>query len=634
MLSQITPVLLTYNEEENIGRTLRQLSWAKDIVVVDSGSTDKTLGIIKEFHHVRVFSRPFDTHANQWRFAIEQTKIATDWILRLDADYQVSELLRDELKQLDPNAPINGYRIGFDYAIFSRKLISSLYPANTVLFRRDCVSVWDKGHTEAWSVKEPIGILGSHIIHDDWKSTGRWLINQARYMEREVDRLRSDEKGFLRWLRLRPPLAPIGVLLYCLFGKGLILNGRAGIYYALQRMTAESALALQLLDRELRERGKTEDVGLNRNAINQVSTAGEKPPQLLKAVRNAWIQILGRSSFDRNISFEQAGGNFLAMQQFAFCLEQNLNFRLPLELFDPGLRAGDFVHALEQRPAPSPIDSRPIVFLFPGIYGFDSHLAQFGAGCNDALRIIGVSYPDWREMIQRDLTFDNIVEQVLSHIVEQAPTGSLLFVGHSWGGLVAYAATRALANRGRPVGFLGMLDTYATFDFVPRPFPTFGERARWARIVRDTFFGEWRGMLRRIFPVTLFAKPSTKRLLRSLSSIRKFCLPILASYHFEQLLNYSLRAEITRRWSKTLPEAPLTAPCVVFRAEAYSQDIPNDLGWGRYCTGVEVFQMTGGHLTMFEEPNRTALCRKFIDAVQLADNSTTGMDTLGQTNKR
>ncbi len=67
MLDHITPVLLTFNEEVNIGRTLSHLTWAKDIVVVDSGSTDKTLAIVASCSQARLFSRPFDTHGNQWR---------------------------------------------------------------------------------------------------------------------------------------------------------------------------------------------------------------------------------------------------------------------------------------------------------------------------------------------------------------------------------------------------------------------------------------------------------------------------------------------------------------------------------------------------------------------------------------
>jgi glycosyltransferase involved in cell wall biosynthesis len=252
MLGHITPVLLTSNEEQNIERTLSHLAWAKDIVVVDSGSTDGTLAALAKFPNVRVFSRRFDTHANQWRYATEETKIGTNWLLRLDADYQVTDALVTELARLDPNAPINAYRIGFDYAIFSRKLLSSLYPPNTILLRKGCFSVRDKGHTEALDVHGPVGTLSAKIVHDDWKPTGQWLIGQARYMQRELDWMRVSKGGLARWLRLRPPLMSIAVFLYCVFGKGLLLNGRAGMFYALQRMVAEGVLSLMVLEEQLR----------------------------------------------------------------------------------------------------------------------------------------------------------------------------------------------------------------------------------------------------------------------------------------------------------------------------------------------------------------------------------------------
>jgi glycosyltransferase involved in cell wall biosynthesis len=253
MLDHITPVLLTHNEDQNIGRTLSRLSWAKDVVVVDGGSTDRTLSILAGCANLRVFKRRFDTHANQWRYAVEETQIATDWILRLDADYQVSDALVSELTRLDPNAPVNAYRIGFDYAIFSQKLFSSLYPANTILLRKDKFSVRDRGHTEAWDVEGPVATLSGRILHDDWKPTEQWMIGQTRYMQRELEWLRVDGAGLVRWLRLRPPLMPIFVFLYCLFGKGLIVNGRAGIFYALQRMIAEGVLSLMVLEAKLRD---------------------------------------------------------------------------------------------------------------------------------------------------------------------------------------------------------------------------------------------------------------------------------------------------------------------------------------------------------------------------------------------
>jgi glycosyltransferase involved in cell wall biosynthesis len=254
MLDHVTPVLLTYNEAQNVARTLSHLEWAKDVVVVDSGSTDGTLAVLAKFANVRVFSRPFDTHANQWRYAIEETQITTDWILRLDADYQLTEAFVAELASLDPNAPVNGYRVGFDYAIFSRKLISSLYPTNTILLRKGQFSVSDKGHTEKWHVNGPIAAVRAKVVHDDWKRVSQWLASQTRYMERELDWLHQGRRGVVRWLRLRPPLMPILVFLYCLFGRGLILNGRAGIFYALQRMVAEAILSLMVLEGNLRDR--------------------------------------------------------------------------------------------------------------------------------------------------------------------------------------------------------------------------------------------------------------------------------------------------------------------------------------------------------------------------------------------
>ena len=114
--------------------------------------------------------------------------------------------------------------------------------------------MWDRGHTEAWDVKGPIATLSGRVTHDDWKPTAQWLSGQARYMQRELGSLHAGRGGLVRWLRLRPPLMPIVVFIYCLFGKGLIFSGRAGMFYALQRMVAEAVLSLMVLEAKLRER--------------------------------------------------------------------------------------------------------------------------------------------------------------------------------------------------------------------------------------------------------------------------------------------------------------------------------------------------------------------------------------------
>ena len=99
MLNQITPLILTYNEAPNLGRTLDRLAWARDIVIVDSLSTDDTRAIAARYPSARVFDRAFTSHAEQWNFGLEQTGIKTDWVLALDADFVLTEdVIRESVR--------------------------------------------------------------------------------------------------------------------------------------------------------------------------------------------------------------------------------------------------------------------------------------------------------------------------------------------------------------------------------------------------------------------------------------------------------------------------------------------------------------------------------------------------------
>src|SRR3954451_14344879 len=116
MLDRITRVILTRDEEPNIGRTLERLTWAREVIVCDSGSRDATLDIARQFPNVRIVERPIDTLASQWTFAGDQA--TSDWALTLDADYIVPAALVDEMSTLDFAAA--GYEASFIYAINGR----------------------------------------------------------------------------------------------------------------------------------------------------------------------------------------------------------------------------------------------------------------------------------------------------------------------------------------------------------------------------------------------------------------------------------------------------------------------------------------------------------------------------------
>ena len=254
MLTDITPVILTYNEAANIGRILERLAWAREIVVVDSVSTDETLAIAGRFPNVRVVSRPFDTHAQQWGFATTETGIASEWILRLDADYMMEPALRDEIAALVPTPDVAAYQIGFIYCMDGRPLRASLYPSLPVLFRRGRGAFVQDGHTEKLRIDGPVVPLANRLLHDDRKSTERWLQSQSRYQASEAEKLISRPWSDLSWadrLRCTRVLGPIAVAVHCLLVKGLIFDGWAGLLYTAQRVTADLILSMHLLRRDI-----------------------------------------------------------------------------------------------------------------------------------------------------------------------------------------------------------------------------------------------------------------------------------------------------------------------------------------------------------------------------------------------
>ena len=247
MLDQITPLILTYNEAPNIARALAGVSWAADIVVVDSFSNDDTVAIAKSFPHVRVIQRAFDNHRNQWEFGLKETGITTPWVLALDADYVVSNELAAELEQLKPEAV--AYRANFIYCINGKRLRSGIYPPVTVLYRREAATYVQDGHTQRVAVQGRTGELQAPLLHDDRKSLRRWFRSQARYTELEAQKLLaadSTELGLAdrmrRWVVLVPPI----MLVYCLVVRGGVLDGWQGFYYAFQRTMAELMLAVHL----------------------------------------------------------------------------------------------------------------------------------------------------------------------------------------------------------------------------------------------------------------------------------------------------------------------------------------------------------------------------------------------------
>src|SRR3990170_3402020 len=105
----LSVAIITYNEEANIRRTLESVRWAAEIIVVDSGSTDATAAICREYTD-KVFHRDWHGYGNQKNFAIEQS--SGEWVLSLDADEPVEPALAEEIRTIiSSSQSLDGYWI-------------------------------------------------------------------------------------------------------------------------------------------------------------------------------------------------------------------------------------------------------------------------------------------------------------------------------------------------------------------------------------------------------------------------------------------------------------------------------------------------------------------------------------------
>ncbi len=100
----VTFIILTYNEEIHIKRCLENVSpIAKDVVVIDCISTDRTQEICQEFDNVRVIEHPWPgNQAEQFNWALDNVDITTSWIFRLDADEYLTPELIEEMQMKLP----------------------------------------------------------------------------------------------------------------------------------------------------------------------------------------------------------------------------------------------------------------------------------------------------------------------------------------------------------------------------------------------------------------------------------------------------------------------------------------------------------------------------------------------------
>ncbi|MEI6521262.1 MAG: glycosyltransferase family 2 protein [bacterium] len=254
----ICALLLAKNEADRIIPCLESLKWVDQVVVVvDAATTDETVQICKSFgaevviHHWLGF-------AAQLRFGLEYVK--QDWVLRIDADEQVSTPLRDKILHLLANkTSYVGYEINTCNLFWGRKLRAFYPDSHLRLFRTDAGHFPDKAVHEAWVPLDPkarLGHLNGDLIHNSYRSLAHCVEKWTSYAQLSAKDLAK--KGPTRSIGIAIGDSLLDFIKYYIL-KGGFLDGAAGLTYSLVHayyMYLRHASAYEIYKKSLDTDGK------------------------------------------------------------------------------------------------------------------------------------------------------------------------------------------------------------------------------------------------------------------------------------------------------------------------------------------------------------------------------------------
>lgn len=246
---RISVAIIAYNEEDRIADALKScLPVADECLVVDSGSTDRTVEVAQKYG-ARVVQHPFRDYGSQKNLARQLSR--HEWVLNLDADERISPELSLALLRLKQNPPpehVAGFRIRRKTAYLGRWIRhGGWYPDRKLrLFRRDRAS-WSGRVHEHLDVDGAIQTLPGHILHYTYRDMADQISRLNRYSTMQAEDLAVRGK---RLLLLRSILHPPITFLRCYLWRGGFRDGFPGLVIAL--MSAWNTATKFLKARSLR----------------------------------------------------------------------------------------------------------------------------------------------------------------------------------------------------------------------------------------------------------------------------------------------------------------------------------------------------------------------------------------------
>jgi len=258
-------LVLTFDEELQIEGCLRSLGGAQGIVVIDSGSTDRTLELVTSYPKTRVLRRPFVSFSDQRNRGLDNCFQPGDWVFHLDADERLTPELASEIERLSPAEAEVAFNVASRTFLRGKPVLrASGYPVfQTRLTRAAYFHFEEIGHGQ----KAPAGfgslprLTHPYDHHPFEKGYAAWRERHERYAEREVEDVLSmrrrwsvrealaDPIARRQWLKhvtARLPFRPALVWTYLMFLRGGALDGPAGWEYCRLRCVYEGLVRARL----------------------------------------------------------------------------------------------------------------------------------------------------------------------------------------------------------------------------------------------------------------------------------------------------------------------------------------------------------------------------------------------------
>lgn len=198
---KISATIIACNEERNIARAIESLRCCDEIIVVDSGSTDRTVEIAEKLG-ARVIEMPWKGYASQKNYASEQA--AHDWVLSIDADESLSEALEAEIWQIKKSGPqYDAYTMPRLAQYLGRWILhSGWYPDRKIRLFDRRKARWEGDYVhESVRVNGVVGHLESNLLHFTCNSLAEHLRTMDRYTTLAAEQL-VDQKVDIHWRRI------------------------------------------------------------------------------------------------------------------------------------------------------------------------------------------------------------------------------------------------------------------------------------------------------------------------------------------------------------------------------------------------------------------------------------------------